>query len=120
MHPAAQFVAFKRLCDNGKSIADIAASFGVTEAVVSRRLALARVSPFLLAKYRAGELNLELLQAFTVSEDHAAQEAVWEQLPSYNRHPNTVRRLLVAGDMPATRLADSLPADYPRPFVTPS
>ena len=49
---------------------------------------------------------MELLQAFTVSEDHAAQEAVWEQLPSYNRQPNTVRRLLVAGDMPATdRLA---------------
>ena len=55
MHPAAQFIAFKRLCDNGKSIADIAASFGVTEAVVSRRLALARVSPLLLAKYRAGD-----------------------------------------------------------------
>ena len=106
MHPAAQLIAFRRLFENGKSIADIAASFGVTESVVSRRLALARVSPLLLAKYRAGELNLELLQAFTVSEDHAAQEAVWEQLPSYNRHSQAVRRLLLAGDMPATdRLA---------------
>jgi ParB family transcriptional regulator, chromosome partitioning protein len=106
MHPAAQLIAFRRLFENGKSIADIAASFGVTESVVSRRLALARVSPLLLAKYRAGELNLELLQAFTVSEDHAAQEAVWEQLPSYNRHSHAVRRLLLAGDMPATdRLA---------------
>jgi ParB family transcriptional regulator, chromosome partitioning protein len=106
MHPAAQFVAFKRLLDNGKSSADIAASFGVTEAVVSRRLALARVSPFLLAQYRAGEINLDLLQAFIVSTDHAAQEAVWEQTPSYNRHPQTIRRLLLAGDMAATdRLA---------------
>jgi ParB family transcriptional regulator, chromosome partitioning protein len=106
MHPAAQFVAFKRLLDNGKSIADIAASFGVTEAVVSRRLALSRVSPLLLARYRAGEINLDLLQAFTISSDHAAQEAVWEQTPAYNRHPQTIRRLLLAGDMPATdRLA---------------
>jgi ParB family chromosome partitioning protein len=106
MHPAAQFVAFKRLADNGKSSVDIAASFGVTEAVVSRRLALARVSPLLLAQYRAGEINLDLLQAFTVSSDHAAQEAVWEQTPSYNRHPQTIRRLLLAGDMAATdRLA---------------
>jgi ParB family transcriptional regulator, chromosome partitioning protein len=106
MHPAAQFIAFRRLADNGKSTVDIAASFGVTEAVVSRRLALARVSPLLLAQYRAGEINLDLLQAFTVSSDHAAQEAVWEQTPSYNRHPQTIRRLLVAGDMAATdRLA---------------
>jgi ParB family transcriptional regulator, chromosome partitioning protein len=46
------------------------------------------------------------LQAFTVSSDHAAQEAVWEQTPSYNRHPQTIRRLLLAGDMAATdRLA---------------
>lgn len=45
MHPADEFEAFRSLVDGGMSEADVAARFGVTEAVVSRRLRLARVSP---------------------------------------------------------------------------
>ena len=40
VHPADEFEAFQRLILNGKSVADVAARFGVTEAVVLRRLAL--------------------------------------------------------------------------------
>jgi ParB family chromosome partitioning protein len=65
-------------------------------------LALARVSPALIEKYRAGELTLELLQAFTVSDDHAAQERVWEQLPEYNRKPRVVRQMLSGDAIPAS------------------
>jgi len=50
MHPADEFESFARLTSAGKSVADVAARFGVTEAVVNRRLALARVSPTLIAK----------------------------------------------------------------------
>ena len=70
MHPADEFEAFQRLITPGKPVADVAARFGVTEAVVLRRLALARVSPALLAKYRDGEMSLEILQAFTLTDDH--------------------------------------------------
>jgi ParB family transcriptional regulator, chromosome partitioning protein len=70
--------------------------------VVNRRLALARVSPILLAKYREGELNLELLQAFTLTDDHEAQEAVWSQLQPWDRRAQTIRRMLSSNDIPAT------------------
>jgi ParB family transcriptional regulator, chromosome partitioning protein len=101
MHPADEFEAFRRLIENGKSVADVAARFGVSEAVVSRRLALARVSPKLLHKYRAGEMNLDLLQAFTVTDDHTTQEELWDSLSPWDRTPSTVRRLLSKNDIPA-------------------
>ena len=102
MHPADEFEAFQRLLGAGKSVADVAARFGVTEAVVLRRIALARISPLLLAAYRAGELNLELLQAFTLTDDHSVQEAIWNQLHPWDRKPNTVRQMLSSNDIPAT------------------
>jgi ParB family transcriptional regulator, chromosome partitioning protein len=102
MHPADEFEAFQRLLTGGRSVADIAARFGVSEAVVNRRLALARVSQVLLAKYREGELNLELLQAFTLTDDHEAQEAVWSQLQPWDRRAQTIRRMLSSNDIPAT------------------
>lgn len=45
MHPADEFEAFRDLVDGGMPEADVAARFGVTEAVVKQRLKLARVSP---------------------------------------------------------------------------
>jgi ParB family chromosome partitioning protein len=101
MHPADEFESFHRLVNEGKSVADVAARFGVTEAVVNRRLALARVSPMLLNEYRAGELNLELLQAFTITDDHEAQESLWQDLQPCERKPQTVRRMLSSDEIAA-------------------
>ena len=94
--------AFQRLVTNGRSVADIAARFGYTETLIERRLALARLSPVLLDKYRAGQATLDVLQAFTITADHAAQEQVWNQLPEWNRRPDSIRRLLSAKDIPAS------------------
>src|ERR1017187_8283366 len=55
IHPADEFEAFRDLGDKGMPAADIAARFGVTEAVVSKRLKLARVSPVILTAYRDGQ-----------------------------------------------------------------
>jgi hypothetical protein len=46
----------------------------VTDETDALRLALACLSPFVLDQYRAGKATLELLQAFTLTNDHAAQE----------------------------------------------
>lgn len=102
MHPADEFEAFQRLIAAGKSVADVAARFGVMEAVVLRRIALARVSPKLISKYRKGEMTLELLQAFTLTDDHSAQEEVWSQLQPWDRKPQTVRHMLASEDIPAS------------------
>jgi len=94
MHPADQYDAFKALADAGNGPEEIAGRFGCTATVVKQRLKLASVSPRLLAIYRAGEMNLDQLMAFTVSDDHAAQETAWFEQPEWNREPDTIRRVL--------------------------
>jgi len=91
MHPADQFEAFFKLHhEQGMSAEDIAARFGVTAAVVRQRLKLAAVSPKLIQVYRDGEMNLDQLTAFAITDDHARQEAVWEALPAYDQERETI------------------------------
>ena len=87
MHPADQYDAFKAMADAGRGPEEIAARFGCSPTVVKQRLKLASVSPRLLASYRAEELNLDQLMAFTVSDDHAAQEAAWFEQPGVEPEP---------------------------------
>lgn len=91
MHPADQFAAFKQRVDAGQPVEDIAARFGVTPLVVRQRLKLACVSPKLMKLYKDGEMTLEQLMAFTVSDDHAAQENAWSELAEWNRRPQAIR-----------------------------
>jgi ParB family transcriptional regulator, chromosome partitioning protein len=101
MHPADQFEAWRTLAEKGDSVAEIAVRFGVLESTVRKRLALARVSPLIFAAYREGELDLEALQAFTITDDHATQESVWDNLPDWQRgNARAIRQALTEGDVP--------------------
>ena len=101
MHPADQFEAFHALAERGKGIEEIAARFGVSVAVVRQRLKLASVSPRLIQLYRDEELSLDQLMAFTVTDDMAAQEAVWFDALGWQREPNAIRRALTAPQVEA-------------------
>jgi ParB family chromosome partitioning protein len=102
MHPADQFEAFKKLAEErGFGAEEIAARFGVTPHVVRQRLRLGAVSPKLMQVYRDGDLTLEQLMAFAITDDHARQEGVYERL-SYNRDASTIRRLLTETHVAAT------------------
>ncbi len=102
MHPADQYEAFLRLhVEQGQSAEDIAARFGVTPAVVRQRLRLGAVSPALMTFYREGDMSLEQLMAFTITDDHAIQERVWKEL-TWNKSKDMIRRLLVEGHIEAT------------------
>ncbi|TIW09256.1 MAG: ParB/RepB/Spo0J family partition protein [Mesorhizobium sp.] len=94
MHPVDQYEAFRDLADEGKSVPDIAARFGTTETIVRRRLALGRVSPRLLEAYRDEDMTFDQLSAFTISDDHEAQERVWNELPTWNRYASNIRSAL--------------------------
>ncbi len=83
MHPADEFEAFRALIDKGMAAADIAARFGVTETVVTKRMKLARVSPLILKAYRDDKITLECLMAFAVTDDHARQEKLWKTGPAW-------------------------------------
>jgi ParB family chromosome partitioning protein len=62
---------------------------------------LGAVSPKLVEIYRSGELALDQLMAFAITEDHSRQEAAYERL-SFNRDASAVRRLLTENHVAAT------------------
>ena len=95
LHPLDQFRAFQTLRDQGLDEEEIAARFFVSPATVRQRLRLASVSPKLLGLYAADEIKLEAVMAFSISNDHARQEQVWETVSrSHVREPYYIKRLL--------------------------
>ncbi|WP_422060787.1 ParB/RepB/Spo0J family partition protein [Sphingopyxis sp.] len=87
LHPLDQFRGMQALAEKGKGIEDIAAHFFVTAAVVRQRLKLASVSPKLLDIYGDDGMSLELLMAFTVSDDAERQIQVWDMIAGAS-HPS--------------------------------
>ncbi|MDE2341204.1 MAG: ParB/RepB/Spo0J family partition protein [Alphaproteobacteria bacterium] len=95
LHPLDQFRAFQALRDKGMTEEAIAAAFFVGVNVVKQRLRLAAAAPSLLEVYADDGMTLEQLMAFTVSEDHARQEQVWDAIrDSWQKEPWQIRRML--------------------------
>ena len=86
------------------SVGSIAARFGTSEHLVEQRLRLGNVAPDLLDAYRADEIDLEVLKAFSVTTDHARQMAAWEQVAGQGYRPSAwqVKRLLTEERIPGT------------------
>ena len=103
MHPADQVAAFTKLSESGVSVSAIAARFGVAERLVEQRLRLGGVAPELLDAYRAQEMDLDTLKAFTVTTDHARQRTAWEGVKEQGYRPSgwQVRRMLTEERVPA-------------------
>src|SRR5579863_3088757 len=101
MHPADQFEAFRDLADKGMPAIDIAARFGKSETHVLKILKLARVSPKILKAYRAADLTLEDVMAFTVTDDHEAQERVLAAMAPW-QGAREIRAALTENDIAAT------------------
>ncbi len=73
---------------------------------------LGAVSPRLMQAYRDGDLTLDQLIAFCITEDHTRQEAVYDRLSSWQREPYHIRRLLTETHVAATdRRAKFIGAD---------
>ncbi|MDD9991201.1 MAG: ParB/RepB/Spo0J family partition protein [Rhodospirillales bacterium] len=102
MHPADQVVAFTKLTDAGQPVASVAARFGLSERLVEQRLRLGGVAPELLDAYRAGQIDLETLKAFSVTADHARQRTCWEQVAGQGYRPSAwqVKRILTEERVP--------------------
>lgn len=102
MHPADEFGAFRRLSEErGLSAEEVGARFGVGAQVVRQRLRLGAVSPVLMERYRAGDLTLDQMMAYAVSEDHARQEQVFDQFGP-DRPPYLIRRTMTEAKVMAT------------------
>ncbi|MGN6767169.1 MAG: ParB/RepB/Spo0J family partition protein, partial [Rhizobiaceae bacterium] len=96
LHPLDQFRAFETLSEQGLDVEEIAARYFVSTNTVKQRLKLANVSPKLLDLYERDEIRLEQVMAFSISEDHARQEQIWERISdnSNMQEPYYIRRLL--------------------------
>jgi len=103
MHPADEFVAFAKLIEQGRSVEDVAAAFGVEPVTVKRRMKLAAVSPKLMALYRKGDIGLDCLMVLASVDDHEKQEQAWAGLPQWNRRADYLRQLLTQGEVESDR-----------------
>lgn len=69
-----QYEAFAALKKQGRSVADIAAQFGVTELLVTKRLAIANLIAPVLAAYRNDEIDISTLRALTMATKKQQKE----------------------------------------------
>jgi ParB family chromosome partitioning protein len=72
LNPVDEVRAYGKMAAKSLSIAKISRAFGVTEAHVRRRLALANLPNAVLDALKAGEISMGIAKAMTVSEDEAA------------------------------------------------
>lgn len=93
MHPADEFDAFLALASEGKMSDEIAERFGCEPKHVEQRLRLARVAPEILDEYRAGNANLEQMQALALTDDTTLQRAAWKagEKAQWKRNPRELR-----------------------------
>ena len=104
LSPAEEYDAFRAMADAGKSVADIAAHFGVGEIVVKRSLKLANVDPQLFQIFREGHMELDQLQALALTDDHEAQRKAWFDVPqeqSWMRSAHHLREALTKREVSA-------------------
>jgi ParB family transcriptional regulator, chromosome partitioning protein len=102
MHPYDEFMAFRSLHDEGKTIDAIADAFSVTVSVIERRLKLLTAAPALLLLYKAQEISTEQLVALCATDSHELQCAVWENSNRFNRNPESLRRQVTESDVCST------------------
>jgi ParB family transcriptional regulator, chromosome partitioning protein len=95
LHPLDAFRAMMALREQGLDEEEIAARFHMSVATVKQRLRLASVSPRLLDFYGDDQMKLGQVMAFSITNDHARQEQVWETISrAQNTEPYYIRRLL--------------------------
>ncbi|WP_377806631.1 ParB N-terminal domain-containing protein (plasmid) [Azospirillum sp. A29] len=114
MTPVDEYRAFAALLEQGKTAENIAIRFGLPVRAVQQRLKLGRLSPRLLDLFRDGKIDKEVCEAFTLSDDHAIQERVYDALKqSHSLHPYHIRKELAQERVPVTsKLGTFVRADY--------
>lgn len=95
MHPADVFMAYNKLAQEGKSIKEIALSFGKSQADVKKLLKLASVEPSLVELFRQGKMDYECVMAMTVTDDQEAQINCWKEVSRSNPTAWNIRRFLL-------------------------
>lgn len=118
--PMTEYEAFAKLARKGRSVAEIAAIFGLDEPRVNQRLALGNLLSPIRKAYSAGKLDPASLQALTLATK--AQQRDWLALfrdpDQYAPTGHRLRSWLFGGQSIATSSALFDLADYPGEIIT--
>ena len=115
-----QFEAFQRLLKEGRTIEEIANTFGVTEIMVKRRLAIANLAPKIRTAYRAEEIDGETLRALTLASKQQQKDwlLLFEDPEQHAPKGNNLKRWLLGGTQISTNNAIFDIANYKGEIVS--
>ncbi|MFN0190563.1 MAG: ParB/RepB/Spo0J family partition protein [Aestuariivirga sp.] len=102
-----QFEAFQRLLKEGRTIEEIADTFGVTEIMVKRRLAIATLAPKIRQAYRVEEIDGETLRVLTLASKQQQKDwlALFEDPEQQAPRGGYLKRWLLGGSQIPTSVA---------------
>ncbi len=116
----AQHETFSRLIKEGRTVAQIAATFGITEIMVRRRLALGNLLPAIRSLYRKGEIDAETVRHLTMASK--VQQKEWHRLyadkEAHAPRGFQLKQWLFGGNSLSTKVALFPLEDYTGPIVT--
>jgi len=114
-----QYETFVRLTKEGRTAAEIAATFGITERMVGQRLALGNLLPKIRDVYRNEEIDAETIRHLTLASK--AQQKEWLALfadPEGNAPlGHQLKQWLFGGQSVSTKVALFPVEDYPGQIV---
>jgi len=87
-----QYKAFAKLVKEGRDASEIASTFGITDRMVTQRLALGRLHPPILTAYRKGDLHARDIRALTMATPKQ-QKDWWALVKDEEAYAPTGQRL---------------------------
>ncbi|MEM7720739.1 MAG: ParB N-terminal domain-containing protein [Pseudomonadota bacterium] len=87
-----QYKGFSKLVKEGRDVAEIASSFGITERMVEQRLALGRLHGPILTAYRKGDLHARDIRILTMASPKQQKEW-WALVKNEEAYVPTGQRL---------------------------
>lgn len=115
-----QWETFARLIRDGRSAEDIAATFGITERLVRRILALGNLLPRIRSLYRQDNVDSATVRHLTMATRAQQKEwlALYDSPDNYAPTGQRLKEWLCGGELIATRVALFDLVDYKGPIVS--
>lgn len=109
-----QYETFARLVKEGRTVPEIAATFGITERWVNQRLALGNLLPKIRNAYRADEIDIETIRYLTLASKSQQQDwlALFNDPENRAPHGSQLKQWLFRGQSIPTKVALFDLADY--------
>ena len=115
-----QYETFAQLVKKGRTVPDIAATFGITERQVTQRLALGNLLPKIREAYRTEQIDAETVRHLTLASKSQQKDwlALFEGEDSHAPMGSDLKHWLFGGQSVSTKVALFPLEDYPGEIVS--